>query len=143
MPAKKIIVADTSVIVKWINRLDEKRLEQADKLLKSAETGAIHITTPIIAVYELGNALLHKTMDPALADTTMQALFVLPITIIPITSTIAEMTLRIAQQHGMTYYDAAFVALAKESKAILVTDNPKHQKKSHGVRVVALSEYTK
>ena len=41
----------------------------------------------------------------------------------------------------MTYYDASFIALAKQEDAILVTDNPKHQTKISGVKVVPLGEY--
>jgi len=55
----------------------------------------------------------------------------------------AKDAMRIAYENKITFYDASFIALAKDQKADLVTDNPKHQNKYKGkeVRIVPLKNY--
>lgn len=132
---------DSSIIVKWLNHSEELRLKQADDVLQQAIDGEIQLFCPDIALYEVGNALLHKKIDTALVETALTTLYVLPITFIHLNLSLAQSMIQFAAYYTMTYYDAAFVALAKEFGATLVTDNPKHQKKDHGVNVVALAEY--
>jgi predicted nucleic acid-binding protein len=65
----------------------------------------------------------------------------LPITFVPHDEAQARDALEIAHETGITYYDAAFLSLAKQLSATLVTDNPKHQQKSARVSVTALKDY--
>jgi len=48
----KSIVVDSSVTVKWINQIDEERLNQADNLLLDAQVGSVSLLSP-----ELSNIL--------------------------------------------------------------------------------------
>ena len=54
---------------------------------------------------------------------------------------LAKEIYNLAFNNGVTYYDAAFMSLAKQYNAILVTDNIKHQGKSSSIAVKLLSEY--
>ncbi|MBI2010353.1 MAG: type II toxin-antitoxin system VapC family toxin [Candidatus Chisholmbacteria bacterium] len=143
------IVVDSSVIVKWVNRIDEFHLEQADSLLSDLESGKIDIITPEIARYEVGNSLLKKRLELPLALDSLTTVYNLPITVFPQTQKLAFETYRMAHEaktngfKKVTYYDAAFAALARQEEAILVTDNPKHQAKISGVRVVPLETYNR
>lgn len=137
------IVVDTSVFSKWVNTSYEEHLEEADSVLRDAREQRIELFAPELAKYELGNVLLKgKKLEPHEAYISLETAYTLPIAFIPGSLNLAHETFELAYQAGMTYYDAAFVALAKELRATLVTDNPKHQKKGHGVRVVSLADYT-
>lgn len=137
----KQIIADSSVTVKWINQIDEKLLDHADKLLTDAQIGLIALLAPELSKYEIGNALVKKRLDLPDAYEALATIYQLPITFIPESEELAKETYRIAQQTGITYYDASFIALAKQENATLVTDNLKHQGKTAEVKVKALSDY--
>ncbi len=137
----KSIVVDSSVTVKWINQIDEKLLEKADELLTDAQAGSVSLLAPELSKYEIGNALLNKRLDLPKAYESLSTIYQLPITFIPETEELANQTYRIAQEGGITYYDASFVALARREKATLVTDNPKHQGKQLDTPVTPLKDY--
>ena len=137
----KSIVVDSSVTVKWINQVDEHFLAEADKLLADAQAGSINILAPELSTYEIGNALLNKKLDLPMALISLGTVYQLPITFIPESEKLAKETYRIAQESGVTYYDASFMALAKQENATLVTDNLKHQSKTTEVEVKSLKGY--
>ena len=137
----KLIVIDSSVTVKWINQINEKFLDQADKLLKDAQSGSISLLAPELSKYEIGNALLKKGLEFSLASESFATIYQLPITFIQESEKLAKETYKLAQQVGVTYYDASFIALAKQEHATLITDNPKHQKKTTEVKVESLADY--
>ena len=140
MPQK--IVVDSSVIVKWLNTDNEQYLEQADKILKEARDGKVEIIAPELSKYEVGNVLLFgKKLTSGQANIPLYWLFHLPITFIPQSEELSNKTFSMADHLKITYYDAAFLALAKQEEATLVTDNLKHQGKSSAVKVVALKNY--
>lgn len=138
----KKIVSDSSVTVKWINQIDEQLLEQADKLLEDARAGVVNLLAPELSRYEIGNAILKKKLDLAKALESLATSYQLPITFISESEELAKETYKIAQEQGITFYDASFMALAKDQNADLVTDNPKHQdKKISGLSVTPLKNY--
>lgn len=55
---------------------------------------------------------------------------------------LAQLAYQLAGEAEVTYYDASFMALAKQYDALLVTDNFKHQGKLPGIRVLALKDYS-
>lgn len=136
------VVVDSSVIVKWLNQKDESYLKQAEAVLKDASDGKIELLAPEIAKYEVGNALLAgKKLSYSEGKEALDLLFSLPLSFYLTSFELAQSSYLIADMAGITYYDASFIALAKEEQATLVTDNPKHQGKKLGVKVVPLSEY--
>ncbi len=138
----RLVVADSSVTVKWINQIGEQLLEQANTLLVQAQAGLISLLAPELSKYEIGNAILKKRLTLPKAYESLETAYQLPITFIPQSEKLSKETYNIAQKYGITYYDASFIALAKERKADLITDNPKHQnKKISGLKVVPLKDY--
>lgn len=140
-------VVDSSVIVKWLNHENELHLEQADSVLRDVQSGKIALFTPELAKYEVGNALLKKGLTVAQAFQSLGTVSSLPIQFLPETEELAIQTYAMASEvksqgnTGFTYYDAAFTALANQEKAILITDNPKHQAKVKNTKVLPLAEY--
>ena len=142
MTKRTLLVADTSVLLKWVNQIDEHHLPQARKLLDRFEAGKIQIIVPLLVKYEIGNALLKGKKLPTLeAQDALDAFSQLPLSYADIDSKGMSDTYEIANELIITFYDAAFLYLAQKHKATLVTDNPKHQKKHEGIRVIALKDY--
>lgn len=138
---KQKLVIDSSVIVKWINSQNESQLEPANQILQDAQDEKIELLAPELAKYEVGSALLYKGLELSTAQVSLGTIYALPITFIPLARPGAEEVLEIAQQRKITYYDAAFLQLAQESGATLITANPKHQKQFDKVKVVNLKDY--
>lgn len=144
MPQKCVV--DSSLVVKWLNPTNEERVDKADLVLKDAQEDKLILFAPELAKYEIGNTLLvHKKLSKEEAKVTLFNLFTLPIQFVPETEELANATYEIAieerEEGQITYYDASFVALAKQEDAILVTDNPKHQAIIKEVKVVPLKDY--
>ena len=137
------IVVDSSVILKWLYREDENHINQADLLLKNAVEKSVTLLAPELAKYEVGNVLLMaKKLSKENGVEVLDIFYSLLICFVPESKEIANETYIIGTQSGNTYYDASFAALAKQENAILITDNPKHQAKIGGVKVLPLEQYT-
>ncbi|MEK7611683.1 MAG: type II toxin-antitoxin system VapC family toxin [Patescibacteria group bacterium] len=138
----KPIILDSSVVVKRCNSLKEDHLKQVDRVFLDGESGKITIYLPELSKYEVGNALLNKKLDLELAKASLDPLYIPPINFVALDQELADLTMEIALQEKITYYDACFLALAQKLGATLVTDNPKHQKRLHAkIKVVALEDY--
>ena len=143
----KTIVADSSVLVKWVTRENEQDLVQSDQILKDVQNGKINIIAPELAKYEIGNSILKKSLQLWEAFHSLGTIYSSPVQFVPETEDLAATTYQIAQEtrsasdKNFTYYDASFAALAKQENVVLVTANPKHQKKISGVKVLSLRDY--
>jgi len=142
MKSAKPLVVDFSVAVKWLSSQGEANIPQADKILKDVEKEKVYIVMPELAKYEVANALLYKGMLPQHTLSSLATYYSIPIQFKEQDSQQAQLAMQIATVGKITFYDASFMALAKELNADLVTDNPKHQqKKIGGVKVVSLKDY--
>lgn len=137
----KPVVVDSSVAVKWINQIDEVFLDQADKLLVQAQNNSVNLLVPELLKYEIGNAIWKKKLDLPMAYESLATVYQLPLDFVPESEELAKQTYKVALENGITYYDASFIALAVLNKAILVTDNFKHQGKTSEIKVVSLKDY--
>lgn len=141
MAKKRKIVVDSSVIVKWLNSQDEKYLPEADRLLKDCEKGKIALYAPELAKYEVGNAILNKGLEISLAKTSLGTISVLPVNFVTLSKESMLNTLEVAGENNITYYDATFINLAERISGELVTDNPKHQRGTRGVKITSIKNY--
>ena len=142
MNKKRPLVIDSSVAVKWVNKQNEDNTVQADKILKDVENEKTYLLMPELAKYEVGNALLYKEMPLHHALGSVVTYYSIPIQFMPQDQRQAQMAMQIAYENKVTFYDASFMALAKEQHAELITDNLKHQqKKISGLRVISLKNY--
>lgn len=138
---KERVIVDSSVIVKWLSLEGEQHVEQVNLLLSDVKEGRVHLYSPELAKYEVGNVMLQKGTPLAQTVVGTATIYALPIQFIPETKELSELTTQVAYTSSMTYYDASFVALAESLKGKLVTDNIKHQGKTTHVEVVPLRNY--
>lgn len=137
----KNVIIDTSVSVKLLNDRQEQYVKQANQVLLDAQKGKISLLTPELSRYEIGNAILKKKLEMPFAQDALGTAYDLPVQFVKETYELACQTYEIAIESNITYYDASFIALAKQENAILVTDNIKHQGKTSEVKVVPLAKY--
>ncbi len=143
----KTLVVDSSVMVKWVSVENETNIGQANKILSDTQAGKVSLIAPELAKYEIGNALLKKGLTVSQAIQSLGTIYGSPVKFVSETEDLAGETYQLAQgiqpreNRKLTYYDVAFVALAKAQSATLVTDNPKHQSKIKGVKVTPLKQY--
>ncbi|MBU3979684.1 type II toxin-antitoxin system VapC family toxin [Patescibacteria group bacterium] len=136
------MVIDSSVIVKWLNQKDEEDLDKADLILQDTRVGKAELIAPELAKYEVGNVLLKgKQLTPQEADVYLKTMYTIPITFIIDSGDLSRETYLFAYKHGITYYDASFLSLAKLYNATLVTANIKHQGKAKDIDVLSLKDY--
>jgi len=136
------VVVDTSVVLKWLNQIDEKYIAEAEKLLEAAKLNKIQLLAPELLKYEIGNVLLvAKKLSGLEIEEALDFFYAIPINFIPETVSLAASSYEIGRNLNITYYDASFISLAKEYNATLVTDNIKHQGRDSGINVVALKDY--
>lgn len=135
------IVLDASVLVKWYS--EEKDSDIAHELLFLLRDKKIEVFLPELAKYELGNALIKgKQLSYALVKEAVESFYALPLNFIKETKESAEESYRLAQQLKITYYDACYLAISKQLRATLITENPKHQKKKGlGIKICPLKKY--
>jgi len=80
-------------------------------------------------------------MDLPAVKASLTTLYSIPIKFIPLSVDMALKALEKAHENKVTYYDAVFISLARELSAVLVTDNPKHQKTTQEVKTIHLRNY--
>jgi len=128
--------------MKWLNQKDEDYIDKADKILEDTRNGNVELLAPELAKYEIGNVLLKtKQLTHSQAQIPLGTVNSLPVTFVAESEDMAQETFTQAYSYGMTYYDAAFVSLAKKFNATLVTDNTKHQGKSKEIKILSLKNY--
>lgn len=139
--SKKFII-DSSVIVKWLNTTDEEYIEIVNKILSDALCGQSELLAPELSKYEVSNVLLKgKQLNPQDAYLSIATLYSLPIAFISESEEVAKDTFSLAYEYSITYYDASFLSLAKQYNATLITENMKHQGKTHSIHVISLKDY--
>ena len=114
-----MVVLDTSVVAKWF--LEGDGLDRAVKIRDEFLDGSIPIALCELTLYELGNLLRFKGFSYKDVDEALASLFDLGVDIIVPTKGMLGSTARVAETHSLTFYDAAFVALAQELQFKLKT----------------------
>ena len=116
-----IVVADASVVLKWFHAEDEEAVEPARAVLEAVADGQIELVILDLTIYEIGNALLRSAgAGPEATATVLDALTEI---CEPTTLTTAERAhaARLAADHHLTFYDAAYAAVAQGHQGRLVT----------------------
>lgn len=141
IPLIKKLIVDSSVIVKWLNTTDELLVSEAAKLVTDCQNGKVELFSPELAKYEVGNALVYKRLADWELNECLGRLFDMPVKFLRTGVKDEKMIGDISLKLKITFYDAAFMALAQKLKVPLVTANPKHHKSFPGVKVVDLKNY--
>jgi len=118
------VVLDASVILKWVLDAEtEPGHAAAQRLLQRWQQGELDLLVPPLWLYEVGNILCLKRREDAYA--ALAALWDLGLSEVPFSRGLIQRTILLAQSHGLTFYDASYLAVAEEKKAILVTADGK------------------
>ena len=121
MPAIDV-VSDANVALKWFHAEGEEEVAQARALLDAHKARTVALSVLDLTAYEVGNALLRgrASATPRQVATVLEALA----EICPAAQlSVEELRLRtqLADRHDLTFYDAAYAAVAKSAKRSLAT----------------------
>jgi predicted nucleic acid-binding protein len=116
------VVADASVVLKWFHDEGEEEVGESRALVDHHRRRTIKVSVIDLTAYEIGNALLRG--KPRLsADRVSEVLRALEEICRRWSTTAAELAdaANLAEQHGLTMYDAAYAAAARSRGGRLAT----------------------
>jgi predicted nucleic acid-binding protein len=124
MPAPRAIdvVSDANVALKWFHAEGEEEVEAARALLAGQRERTVALRMLDLTPYEVGNALLRGR--PAVAAERVAEVLIALAEVCPaIPAGAADLgeAARLAEQHDLTLYDAAYAAVARRRGAQLAT----------------------
>ena len=124
MPATRAIdvVSDANVALKWFHAEGEEEVEAARALLRGQRQRTIALRVLDLTRYEVGNALLRGRLAVAAERVAevLEALDTVCVSIAPTADDLGEAA-RLAEEHDLTLYDAAYAAVARRRGAQLAT----------------------
>lgn len=123
MPATSAIdvVSDASVALKWFHAKGEEEVEPARALLIGQRERTVALRMLDLTSYEVGNALRGRPgVDAERVADVLDALREICPAITPIGEDLREAA-RLAEEHDLNLYDAAYAAVARRLGAHLAT----------------------
>jgi predicted nucleic acid-binding protein len=117
-------VVDASVAFKWlIPDAAEEDVLAAKALLVDHMEGRVTIAVPALLYYEVANILLSGRSKPPIGEAAeaLRDLYSIPLAVAVPAPDTADEALRLASDHGLSYYDASYVALAETLDCTLIT----------------------
>ena len=137
----EIIVPDASVLLKWaFHSPDEHDRDSAIALLHAWIAGKVDIVLPKLWSFEVGNVLMMKKPDTA--PEIMEIFIGYDFVESDMSIELCKETFKLMQKYHVTFYDAAYHALAVLSKGILLTADEDYCKKVRDAKhVVRLKDW--
>jgi predicted nucleic acid-binding protein len=139
MARNQTLVVDASVALKWFvdEIYTEKALEVRDYLKKEA--------TPIVPelfFYEIANVLRYKP-EFGSKDVKMiiKALIDFQFIIEPFEEKLANLTIDLAYQYGITVYDASYIAIGRKNQIKVITADERLFSRLKDERIILLEEW--
>lgn len=124
-----LLVPDASVICKWaLGGSDEPEQAAALEILSRWLQEVDAIILPSLWVYEVGNVVGIKRPDHAAS--IMDVLLDYQFEEAEVTSDLCRAALRLMEEHGATFYDAIYHALAIERGAVFITADKRYFKQA-------------
>lgn len=117
------IVIDSSVALKWFRRDEEHGVPEADSLLLDHRAGVVRLACPTHLRLEALNALRMHSADGDQLERVARSLESIDLFWVQVDEALSISAARLAADHGLTIYDATFVAAALMLDAELVTDD--------------------
>ena len=140
MPAP-LVVPDASVLLKWVLPSDDE--PDADKalLLRAAiQDEAVHVLLPGLWLFEVGNTIARRF--PTHASAWLSALMKFGLEEASPSQPWLAKTLELTRRYEVSFYDAAYHALALIHKGLFVTADSRYVNRvTEPGSVIALSEW--
>ncbi len=140
--ARKTLVLDASVGVKWFCAKGEAALQQSLAIRDAHIAQQTLIVVPDLFYYEVANAIVHKRFMPDEAvQLAVTSMFDLGLGAVPIDRGLLATSVRMARQFDISVYDACYTVLAQERNCPLVTANPRHQGRVLDCQVIPIERW--
>lgn len=122
----KTVVLDASVVLKWFLLQGEKGIEKARSYQKDHLEEKLEIAVPELIFYEVGNVLITKPgAEKEDVEEALEILHRLSLRVERTSLTLERVGLELCQKYEVSYYDAAYLALAKLLGAVMITADRK------------------
>jgi len=137
----EIIVPDASVLLKWaFDSPDEDNRDKALSFLKAWTGGRFEIILPKLWSFEVGNVLMMKM--PEQAGEVMEIFLGYDFTEYDMSPELCKETFRLMRRHSVTFYDAAYHAVAILKKGTMLTADESYCKKVKDLKhVISLRDW--
>jgi len=118
------MILDASVILKWFMKEDNSA--KAMSLKEAHIIGKFTIAVPDIILYEVGNALRYEPeFSIQEVNRCLEELYALNLDIVAPLPDLLNLITEIAYHYDITFYDASYIALARELGFQFVTADEK------------------
>ncbi|MBI3044684.1 MAG: type II toxin-antitoxin system VapC family toxin [Betaproteobacteria bacterium] len=132
----KIVVPDASVLLKWVVPTTEEGRDRALQLREAAVAGEITLMVPSLWLYEVGNTLARRFPDQA--GQLLEVLVAFGLIERGATDPWRRQVLKLTRDYGVTFYDAAYHALAAVESGIFVTADSEYVLRTRAAGAVSL-----
>lgn len=139
--AAPLVVPDASVILKWVLPSDdEPDADRALVLRDSILDEDIRVLVPALWLYEVGNTIARRFPDHA--DEWLTALIKFELEQSPPSHQWLAAVLKLTRHYGVTFYDAAYHAIAIAQHGLFVTADRRYVRQAGDAgAVVMLSDW--
>ncbi|HEX8009332.1 MAG TPA: type II toxin-antitoxin system VapC family toxin [Casimicrobiaceae bacterium] len=132
----KVLVPDASVLLKWVIPTVEKGHDSAIQVREAAIAGDVALVVPPLWLYEVGNTLARHFPDHA--PRLLEALVAFGLVEKPATKAWREQALALTREYAVTFYDAAYHALALVEGGTFVTADGNYVARTQSAGAVML-----
>jgi predicted nucleic acid-binding protein len=116
------LVIDASVVLAWL--MPDEQTPAAERIIGRLTLGH-QAQAPALLPFEVGNALLvaqrRRRITASVAAELEREFGALPIAIAPADQDTAARAAKLAREHGLSVYDAAYLDLARQRRFALAT----------------------
>lgn len=136
-----LVVPDASVLLKWVLPSDDESDTDKALLLRAAiQDEAVHVLLPGLWLFEVGNTIARRF--PTHASAWLSALMKFGLEEASPSQPWLARTLELTRRYEVSFYDAAYHALALIHKGLFVTADSRYVKRvAEPGSVIALSEW--
>ena len=135
MEGKKKIVLDASVITKWYS--EEPSSNRALEYRQRHIDGEVELLEPTLLLYEVANALNYNpNFGEGDVKESMEALVDVSLSLKEPEKETLKLAVNLARKHGISIYDASYIALSMELGCHLVTADKGLWRKAKGIPYV-------
>jgi len=135
-----LVVPDASVLLKWVLPSDDEPDAYKALLLRAAiQDEAVDALLPALGLYEVGNTIARRF--PTHASSWLSALMKFGLEEASPSQLWVAKTLELTQRYEVSFYDAAYHALALIHRGVFVTADSRYVHRVREGSVIALSEW--